>query len=190
MKKIALEMTLMAVMTSAWAQNKGITVESDQVLNTDFSKYKTFSFASMIDSDLEVGFYFLNDLIMKSQIREAVRDELLGLGYKFDRENPDLIVNFRVFEKPTTLKGYEGYGTSYWGGAKYRQISDSRSYDVKAGTILINFADTKTSQVVWQGFASGLIDNNKFIKDEGKIREAVNMIMDEYGHRAKEYTRK
>lgn len=105
-------------------------------------------------------------------------------------KGPDLIVNFRVFESPTTLKGSEGYGKSYWGGAKYREISDTTSYDVKAGTLLISFVDRKLSKVVWQGFASGLIDNDKFIKEKGTIREAVNMIIDEYDQRAKQYTRR
>ena len=51
-------------------------------------------------------------------------------------------------------------------------------------------ADRKSGKVVWQGFASGLIENNSFVKEEGKIREAVNMIFEEFGERAKEYTRK
>lgn len=191
MKKIMfVGLTILSMSIASVAQKKEIIVESDKALNNDFSKYKTFAFASMIDKDLEVGFYFLNDLVLKSQIREAVKEELMGLGYEFSTNDPDLVVNFRVFEKPTTLKGSEGYGTSYWGGAKYRDVSNSTSYDVKAGTLLISFADRKLSKVVWQGFASGLIDNDKFIKDKGTIREAVNMIIDEYDQRAKQYTRK
>lgn len=188
-KVIAIAGFLLAAGIGVLAQNKSITVESDKALNTDFGQYKTFAFASMIDRDLEAGLYFVNDLILKGQIREAVRDELMGLGYRMDRSRPDLVVNFRVFEQPTTLKGFDGYGTTYW-DQQYRQISDTTSYHVKAGTLLISFADRKTSRVVWQGFASGLINNNKFIKDEGTIREAVNMIMDEYGQRAKEYSRR
>ena len=176
---------------NAMGQSKTIQVESDKMLNHDFSKYKTFAFASMIDSNLETGLYFVNDLILKKRIREAVNAELMGLGYTLDRTNPDLVVNFRVFEEPTTLKGFEGYGESYWGTTeKYREISDQASYDVKAGTLLISIADRKTSQLIWQGFASGLIDNKKFIKEEGTIREAVNLIMNEYDQRAKEYTKK
>ena len=51
-------------------------------------------------------------------------------------------------------------------------------------------ADRESGQVVWQGFASGLIENNTFVKDEGKIHEAVNLIFEEYDQRAREYTRK
>ena len=167
---------------------QSITVESDRALNTDFSKYKTFGLASQVDSELDEGFYFLNDLVMKSMIRDAVKDELMGLGYT-ESDEPDLIVNFRVFDEPVTLKGFEGYGTSYW-SEEYRQISDTTSYDVEAGTLLVSMADRESGQVVWQGFASGLLENNSFIKDEAKIHEAVNMIFEEYDQRAREYTRK
>jgi hypothetical protein len=167
-----------------------ITVKSDRSLDTDFNDYKTFYWASQVDSWLDEGLYFLNDLTMKAIVRDAVKGELMGLGYQMQSHEPDLIVNFRVFEEPVTIKGYEGYGTSYWGDDTYREISDTASYDVEAGTLLVSMADRKSGKVVWQGFASGLIKDNAFVKDEGKIREAVNLIFEEYDQRAKEYTRK
>ena len=179
-------MSLSLITTSG----QSIKVESDRSLNADFSKFKTFYFSSQADAWLDEGLYFLNDLYMKGMIRDAVKGELMGLGYRMQSYQPDLVVNFRVFEKPTTIKGFEGYGTSYWGTEKYRDISDKTSYDVAAGTLLVSIADRKSGSIVWQGFASGLIDNNTFVKDESKIRQAVNMIFNEYGERAKEYSRR
>lgn len=170
---------------------QSITVESDRSLDTDLSKYKTFYWSSQADAWLdEGGLYFLNDLGMKAIVRDAVKGELMGLGYQLQSHEPDLIINFRVFDKPVALKGFEGYGQSYWSGQPYRQISDTATYNVEAGTLLVSMADRKSGQVVWQGFASGLIENNVFIKEEGKIREAVNLIFNEFDERAKEYTRK
>lgn len=186
MKKVFFMVGLLAGITT-FAQ-KNITVESDKLLNHDFTKYKTYAFSSMVDSDLEVGFYFLNDLKLKSQIREAIQDEMMGLGYKIQKGTPDLVVNFRVFQEPVTLSGFDGYGTSYWGTNKYRQISDKATYEMKAGTLLVSLLDTKGGQVVWQGFASGLIEGDRFIKDKATIREAVNMVMDKFGVRANSYS--
>src|SRR5687767_684407 len=169
---------------------QSVTVKSDRVLDTDFNKFKSFYWSSQADAWLDEGVYFMNDLRMKAIVRDAVKGELMGLGYQVQSHEPDLIVNFRVFDKPVTLKGYEGYGTSYWGSETYRGIDDAASYDVEAGTLLVSMADRKSGKVVWQGFASGLIENNSFVKEEGKIREAVNMIFEEFGERAKEYTRK
>lgn len=189
MKKIILGW-LMSVFVVGAAHAQTITVESDRVLDTDFSKYKTFGMASHIDSQLDEGLYFLNDLVLKAQVRDAVKNELRGLGYEQDPNDPDLIVNFRVFDQPVTLKGFEGYGTGYWGDQNYRQISDTTSYNVEAGTLLVSMADRESGNVVWQGFASGLIENNMFMKDEGKVLEAVNLIFEEYNQRAREYSRK
>ena len=167
-----------------------ITVESDRALDTDFSEYKSFYWASQVDTWLDEGMYFLNDLTMKAIIRDAVKGEMMGLGYELQSNEPDLIVNFRVFEEPVTLKGYEGYGTSYWNDDRVRDISDTTSYNVEAGTLLVSMADRESGKVVWQGFASGLIKDDTFVKDEGKIREAVNLVFEEYNQRAREYTKK
>lgn len=189
MKKIML-VCLMSVAFIFSGHAQSIRVESDRKLDTDFSKYKSFYWSSQADQWLDEGFYFLNDLTMKSMVRDAVKSEVMGLGYDLQSSNPDLIINFRVFDKPVTLKGYEGYGTSYWGDERYREPSDAASYNVEAGTLLISMADRESGKVVWQGFASGLIENDAFVKDEGKIREAVNLIFEEFDQRAKEYTRK
>lgn len=188
MKKPAIVLTLLIVANITFAQT--ITIESNKKLNTDFSKYKTFTWASQVDHELDEGFYFLNDLVLKADIRDAVEAELEGLGYEKREGTADLVVNFRVFDEPTTLTGYESYGTTYWGDLEVREEEDFETYDVKAGTLLVNLVDKKTGQMVWQGFASGLINNTEFIKDEGKIKEAANLIFEEYGYRAYEYSRK
>lgn len=172
------------------AQGKRITVEANEMPGTDFGKYKTFSFSPMIASDLDVDFFFLDDLVLKTRIREAIADELMGLGYRSESRTPDLIVTFRVFDRPATLSTVEENGPRLWGGLSYATIGEVEKHDVKAGTLVISFADRKSSQVVFEGFASGLIDNDKFIKDEVKIREAVDLIIENYNHRAKNYTRK
>jgi hypothetical protein len=190
MKKVLVGFVLLFTVFSTYAQQ--ITVRSDQAEDVDYSKYKTFNWASHVSNELDAGIYFLNDLILKAQIREAVKAELMGLGYELT-ENADqanLIVNFRVFDQPVTLKGMEGYGDNYWGETNYAGISETVSHDVEAGTLLLSLADRESGKVVWQGFASGLIDNNRFIKDEVKISEAVNLIFDEFNQRAKEYTKK
>jgi hypothetical protein len=189
MKKVMM-ICLMSVGCMVAANAQTIRVESDRSLDTDFSNYKTFYWSSQVDQWLDEGMYFLNDITMKAMVRDAVKGELMGLGYEMQSHNPDLIVNFRVFEEPVTLKGYKGYGTSYWGDERYREPEDTTSYNVEAGTLLLSLADRESGKVVWQGFASGLIKDNAFIKDEGKIRQSVNLIFEEFDQRAKEYTRK
>lgn len=168
-----------------------IQVEADEKLDNDFSQYKTFGWTSQVDEELDPGFYFLNDLALKSDIRETVKGELEGLGYKMEENNPDLLINFRVFEEPVTLKGFTdpGYGPGYWGSDEpIREYEDTTSYDVQAGTLLVSILDSEKGEIVWQGFASGLIDQNasSFNRDHQMVAEAVELLFEEYGHRADE----
>lgn len=169
-------------------ENMNIQVESDEILNNDFSKYKTYNFSTQVDEELDPGFYFLNDLALKASIREAVKGELEGLGYEREESDPDLVVSFRVFEGPVTLRGFtdEGYGAGYWGGTdlQVREWEDTTSYEVEAGTILLSMLDTELGQVVWQGFASGLLEQDAFNRDEQMVAEAVELLFEEYSYRA------
>jgi len=186
--KSVIAVVLMMFGFTTYAQE--ITVRSEQGEDVDFSEFKTFDWASQIDNKLDEGFYFVNDLVLKAQVREAVEGELMGLGYQHADEGADLVVNFRVFDKATTLKSMADYGNDYWGANAGYADEMNQEIDVEAGTLLVSLADKESGKVVWQGFASGLIENNQFIKDEGKITEAVNLIFEDYNQRATEYTRK
>lgn len=186
MKKLMMVSALLLMAGLAQAQN--VTVDADKKLNTDFSKYKTYAWTSQVDSKLDEGYYFLNDLVLKDRIRNAVRFAMDGRGYKFSRQSPDLLVNFRVFEKPTTIKGYTGYGTTYFGTNEVREPEDQTTFNVKAGSLILNLVDTKTGQVVWRGLASGLTNDNGFDRQENKIKQAVNLIFDKFGYRADQYS--
>ncbi|WP_338872089.1 DUF4136 domain-containing protein [Spirosoma sp. SC4-14] len=174
-------------LASSLTQAQTVTVNSEAKPNTDFSKYKTYVWASQVDSKLDPGLYFLNDLVLKKQIRDAVAFSMDGRGYKFNRQNPDLIVNFRVFDQPTTIKGYTGAGSDYFTPGEIQTLGDEQDIKVQPGTILINLVDTKTDQAIWTGLASGLTSDNGFDRQQGKIREAVNLIFNKYPYRADSY---
>lgn len=189
MKRLSLVIAFMLCLaTMSFAQN--IKVNSSQKPDTDFDKYKSFNFASQVDQKLDPGFYFLNDLALKGMIRESVNHELEGLGYKKTTQAPDLIVNFRVFDKPATITTVNDYGNDYWGISNVRDTRSISTAQVQAGTLVVNMVDRKTGEVVWTGFASGLMDGNLFNKKEDKVKEAVNLVFDQYKHRADGITTK
>jgi hypothetical protein len=174
-------------LTTSLTQAQDVTVDTETKPNTDFSKYKSYVWASQVDSQGDKGAYFLKDPNLKKQVRDAVGFSMDGRGYKFTRQSPDLIVNFRVFDKPTTIKGYTGSGSDYFNPSEVQSLGDEKDVQVKAGTILINMVDAKTDQAVWQGLASGLTSSSGFARQEGKIREAVNLIFNNYPYRADKF---
>ncbi len=193
MKKILLVAALSLTVFSAcktsskMSGTQHVTVDTEKKLNTDFSKYKTYAWASQVDNKLDPGFYFLNDLELKARIRDAVKYEMDARAYTFQRQSPDLIVNFRVFEKPTKIQGYTGYGTTYFGN-EVREPEDATTFDVKAGSIVVNLVDEKTGQVVWRGLISGLTNDNGFDRSQNKIKESINLIFEKYPFRGDKIT--
>ena len=185
MKKLLIAAALLLTATLTYAQN--VTVDAEKKLNTDFSKYTTYTWASQVDSKLDPGFYFLNDLELKSRIRDAVKYEMDARGYQFQRQSPDLIVNFRVFDKPAKIQGYTGYGTTYFGN-EVREPEDATTFDVTAGSIVVNLVDIKTGQVVWRGLVSGITNDDGFDRAHNKIKEAINLIFEKYPFRADKIT--
>lgn len=172
-----------------FAYGQEIVVSSIKHPEADFTHYVTYNWAVQVDYDTDDESYFLDDLMFKSDIREAVRNSLESLGYRPDATAPDLIVNFRVFEKKTMLNGFEGYGVNYWNPKEYSPES-GRRVDVNAGTIILSIVDRRQGVLVWEGVASGLVTQGEFVKEEGKLREAVDLMMNQYGTRANEYTKR
>ena len=188
MKKILSVFAAVLLLSACSRQANVVTVDADKKLDTDFSQYKSFTWASQVDNKLDPGFYFLNDLELKDRVRNAVSYELEARGYDMNRQSPDLIVNFRVFDKPTTIRGYTDYGTTYFGTDEVREPEDVKTFDVKAGSIVLNMIDKKTGQVVWRGLASGLTNGNGFDTSDNKVKEAVKLMFDRYDYRADKVT--
>jgi len=112
-----------------------------------------------------------------------VEEALEGRGYK-NAVNPDLLVTYRVLEKKAQFKGYRNDSPTRVNTGEVRQPSDTVTYALEPGTLMIGLIDTKTSQLVWEGFASGLATDNMFTTDETKIKQAVNLIFDKFKYRA------
>ena len=188
MKKILTIFGAVLLLTSCSRQvNNAVTIDAEQKQGIDFSKYKTFTWASQVDSKLDPGFYFLNDLELKDRIRTSVADELEGRGYKMNRQSPDLLVNFRVFDKPTKIETNADYGDGYYGNGEVGSTDGMNAVNAAAGSIILNFVDRKSGQVIWRGLASGLTNANGFDRDRNNIKEAVNLMFKKYDYRADKY---
>lgn len=227
----ALKIAAMLLLTAGFVQAQDVVVKGNTKVNTDFSKYKTFSWAQMDEtSQPESGYYIYTyteqkalppatkttrttktpnkttttttttvtapyvysynviipstNLMVNTAVKGAVSEELVARGYRENTASPDLIVAYRVLERQAKMKGYvNDVPTMVTGGKEVRTPSDTTTHVLLPGTLIISLIDSKTSEVVWDGFASGLVRDNAFITEETKIKEAVHLIMNEFKYR-------
>lgn len=192
-------LTFFAMVAAGCAQHPGVVVGSDQrgsansnagagvyastTNGPDFSKYKTYSWASQV-TNLQNGVYFLNDLVFKGMVRDAVEHEMAAKGYTYQPTGGDLVVNFRSFDQPTEITSNENLGTGYWATDEPYAYDTQRKVKLDKGSILVQMIDRKKGVEVWQGYASGLTNGDAFDKSHDKVYVAVGQIFKEYNHRA------
>lgn len=222
MKTLKLAAFLLLITGFAHAQD--VVVKGNTKLNTDFSKYKTFSWTKIDETVQPEGGYYIytyseqyvapktgakktttvtktarvqgqpygysydviipaSQLVVNEAIKTSIKDELEARGYRSNPSRPDLLISYRVLERQARMKGYVNDVPTMVGSTEVRQPSDTTTHTLESGTLLISLIDTKTHEVVWDGFASGLVRDNAFITEEAKIKEAVHLIMEEFKYR-------
>ncbi len=181
---------LLALLTTPLLAQR-YTITADKDLSAPFDSYKKYAWAKHVTTTTSLA-YAINDLTLKSKIKEAVAHELKSRNMNMDQRNPDILVNFRVFEKPITVEEADGYfhDENYWGtdevtNNRLGNIPFSSSinendneYYLDKGTVMVQLVDAKKGVVVWQGYASGLTDGNTFDRDPDHIAKAVRLIFD------------
>lgn len=112
-------------------------------------------------------------------IQASIANELEGRGYRENEPSPDLIVAYQVFDQKATLHGYSDNGLSATPGRE-----PAESFVLEPGTLMISLIDAKTSEMVWNGFASGMVNERAFTNDEADIKQAVHTIFEKFRYTA------
>lgn len=158
-------------------------VEYDYSYRGKFKQYNTFNFLNIGDT---VDFNGLSDHL----IRDEITRRMVSQGYKLSNK-PSLYVAYKVFSDDMKFKGYDQmeleswdqffakkaeneYNLEYIKEAQY----NTKDYELKEGTLLIDFIDRKSHGVIWQGYASGLFDDRTYFSKD--VKYAVRSILNQY----------
>lgn len=182
MKKTVSIITVFMVLLSTSLMAQKVSGDYDKA--TDFSAYKTCQFIGwQKDSDK-----IMNDFD-KDRLRNAIRDELTSRGFELVESGGDMGVSiYVVVDQKTSTSSY----TNFYGGAGYgrgRRYSGgwgngyaSTSYsesDYLQGTMVLDFLDESTKDLIWQGVATGTV-SEKPEKREKSIPKSVKKLMKKF----------
>lgn len=159
------------------------TVNVRQDSATDFSGFRTFGFLEPLGTDRQ-GY----QTIVSQTLRQAATREMLARGYRYDPQEPQLLINFgaelndrmrvNTSTRPTTSTGMHRNPFSHRGGfygtwPMYTQTTTVTQY--QEGAISIDVVDAGRRQLVWESVVSSRMTNRTREDVPAALDEAVTL---------------
>ena len=160
--------------TNALAQDD-LNVSIDAEPDLDLSEYNSFFWVTDFGDGEDL--WITVNSIQGEIIKNAINYEMDVKGLEWDPENPDLLVNFHIFNK--------GYDEEYYLGTapyEYRYMDKQEIMDnIKDGTVVISLIDQESGKSVWEGYATIAVEESESLRQQqADIRQAVSAIFDRY----------
>lgn len=138
----------------------------------DFTRYQTYNWAPA--NTLATGDPRLdNNRFFHERVQVAVERQLAIRGFgKAASGTPDLLLHYHA----SVGQRFDANGADQ----PYGYCDECRPFVYEAGTILLDFVDTRTNRLAWRGWAEGsmdgVIDNQQWMEE--KVDEAVRRIIE------------
>jgi hypothetical protein len=173
MKRLLLPALVLLFLFSACSSVK---INNNWDKEVDFNSFKTYSLFPWDKQNEKV----LNDYD-KMTIEGAIKNEMNQRGYKLVEKNGDLVIStFVIIEEKTSYQSYNnhyagwagyGGGWGYYGSPGYygygmAGTSTIYSTDYNQGTLIIDIFRLKDKRLVWQGIASGEVQQDLEKRDK------------------------
>jgi len=163
--------------------SNSIVVNSDYDLSTNFSSYHTYQWLKVpekIGGDPRLANPLLN-----SRIQTAIEQQMSEKGFfKASNNPPDILVNYHVMVRGAldirTINDAYGYGPRHlrrWGAT----ASTTHVRQVEEGTLLLDFLDPGTQNLLWRGTAKGFVEPSLHPRErEKRIQHVIKRILDQF----------
>lgn len=163
---------LVVILLSSCLGYKELPVEYDYSYRGNFKNYRTF------DIMRSVG---IADSTTSNQIIEkSIISRMKFLGYRQSDHRPHLIIGFKMYSDSLKFNGYNQPDIEEWVKGQKEDLNyDRQKYDLKSGTLLIQFFDRRQNRSIWQGYATTLYGSIDF-QNSRHLKNAVISILDKY----------
>ena len=149
-------------LTGCGSMSAHVTAEHDA--SVDFSKYKTFAWHPQ--GMTSMGIPAQRAAAAQTIIREIVEQDLARAGYKHATYGtPDFFIATTI--GAVNLTKVRQWGTAEGGFTQTPTQVPVQSEQMREGSIVVDFFDNKTSQLLWRGKAHGAVN------PEAKMRPQV-----------------
>ena len=164
------------------ASCSSISVKHDYDREANFVALKKFAWMQQPTTAMgDARAAMQRNTLLDQRIKNAVNGQLVGKGLRQDSNNPDFLIAYHVgiqdkIDVTTSGYAYAGRGRYYgWAGGRV----DVHQY--QEGTLIVDFVDAKSKQLIWRGTAQKALDPNPTPeKIEKNIGEAVAKMLEKF----------
>ncbi len=151
---------------------KELPVEYDYSYRGNFKRYKTF--------ELIKAFNRTDTSLMSQVVEKSIISRMKFLGYRQASHRPHLLISFTMFTDSLRFIGYTQPDIEEWIRTQKEDLNyDKQKYNLKTGTLLIQFYDRRQNRSIWQGYATTLYGSIDF-NNNRHLKNAVISILDKY----------
>ena len=159
-------MSVLAILVGVLAISAAAqSVQTDYDRSVRFSDLKTFSFAHQQRAATDP---LASDSLNDGRIRNGLESQLTANGFQMKAEESDFVIAYYVTTKNKLNVQDFGYGPPRWFGSR-----DIRVNQYSEGTLMVDFIDAKSNQVIWRGRASGTLEMKGVDKKISKATEKL-----------------
>lgn len=163
----------------------GPKLRSDKAPDANLSNYQTFGFMDSLATD-RAGYTSL----VTQHLKAAVTAEMTARGYRYSEQAPQLLINFnsnieqRADIRTTTTAAVPHYGYYYYRRGYYSPMpyyqKEVETVRYKVGTVNVDVVDAARKQLIWEGIAEGVLNQQDVQQPRESMARVVNQIFTQY----------
>ena len=151
---------------------KELPVEYDYSYRGNFKRYRSFDIMKPIGVS--------DSTMYNGVIERSILSRMKFLGYRQTDNRPNLLISYKMFGDSLRFNGYIQPDIEEWVKTQKADLNyDEQKYNLKTGTLLIQFYDRRQNRSIWQGYATTMYGDIDFGNDR-HLRNAVISILDKY----------
>ena len=172
--KYLLKFSLFLLAAILVACGSTISVFYDYDRELDITSYSTYNWKviSAVESNRNPIYYNeLNDKRIKTAADKVLQDK----GYRLVKDAPSILIHYHItVEDKTivTMDPNEHRFSPYW------MREEMSTYQYKEGTLILDLMDAESNELVWRGWAVGVLEDLRPDHFEKKLTKTIERILE------------
>lgn len=175
MKYLSILFTLLFATTTVFAQDNDVIMKERP--GADYESYESYAFGNNF-IDIEDNQWYSFGTLNSKMVQNAVVHEFDTYGYELKTDNPDLLINYMIFDKEYNDK-YGYYKDPYTVDQNVGE--ENILAELENGSLVLSIVDPDNGKSVWVGYVPKAIDSDDNLRQQQiDVRSAVDDVLESY----------